>query len=339
MNSRKIIDFSTFHNSSSSIQSKIELSNEINHQLIHFGYLYLKSIPIKPDSIQEAFQWSEKFFNLPLEVKQKVSHPRDGSINRGYAAIGIEKIPQTDLENPDSIKSNRSKPDDQRETFDMGKFNLDSNHSLQNLWLPESIEKDYHLNGMRDFFEKFYKECYEFEHELLQSISISLLGIENQDYLSSYHHRADNQIRLSHYPSVIKTDSNLLVNRFSPHTDFSTFTILFQDQEAGLEIEDRFKADHFIPIPSIPNTVILHVGDLLMRWTNDHFKSPLHRVSVPFGHNDSIPERYSISFFCGPDRGTIIDCLDHCFDPIEDPKKYDPITAEAYIDMRLKLSY
>ncbi|EGF98655.1 uncharacterized protein MELLADRAFT_40738 [Melampsora larici-populina 98AG31] len=339
MNPNKIIDFSTFHNPSTSIQSKIKLSNQINHQLNNFGYLYLTEIPIQNQTIQDAFQWSQKFFNLPLEIKQKVSHPIDGSINRGYSAIGIEKVVQNDLKNPISIKSNRSKPDDQRETFDLGKFNFQSNPSLQNLWLPDPIEKDYHLNGMQDFFKKFYQECYEFEHQLLEAISISLLGIEHQDYLSNFHIQADNQIRLSHYPSIIKNDHNLSINRFSPHTDFSTFTILFQDQQSGLEIEDQFKPNQFNPIPSIPNTVILHVGDLLMRWTNDHFKSPLHRVSLPLSETNLIPERYLISFFCGPDRGTLIDCLETCFHPTHDPKKYGPITAEAYIDMRLKLSY
>lgn len=280
---------------------------------------------------------SKRFFNLPETVKKIAPHPTDGAYNRGYAGIGIEKIVQTDFDDQVAISALRQRPD-HRETFDIGKFD-DADDAVQNIWLPPQVEKEVGLEGMQTFFKHFYQLCYGFEQAILRAISLKLVGPDQEDFLSHFHSKADNQIRLAHYPAI--PAQALLTGeteRITSHSDFGTITILFQDETGGLEIEDPNQPGEFFRAPPFPGAALVNVGDLLMRWTNGVFRSPLHRVGPPSqaqSDDHIFPSRYSIPYFCGPDRKSVIECLSSCIGPGR-PKQFDSITTEEYMDMRLK---
>ena len=93
----------------------------------------------------------------------------------------------------------------------------------------------------------------------------------------------------------------------------------------------------FVAIVIQPGTIVVNVGDLLSRWSNDILRSTLHRVVAPskrISSNEQLtPARQSIAFFCNPNGGALIDCLPHCFGPGK-AKKYEAVTTEDYIVRR-----
>ena len=229
----------------------------------------------------------------------------------------------------------RRKIPDVKESFDLGKEN---DTITPNIWPPETD-----LPGFRDFFVRFYETCYELEVRLLEAVSIGL-GVET-DYLTSFHKEKDNQIRLLHYPSV---DAELFESGraecIGAHSDFGTMTILFQDEVGGLMVEDMHEKEKFVEAPFIPGTVVVNVGDFLMRWSNDQLKSTIHTVRTPPVKDSSVSkvrmteDRYSIPYFIVADRDKVIDCIPSCHGP-QTPKKYEPISCSEYIDMRMNALY
>ncbi|OJA13574.1 hypothetical protein AZE42_06109 [Rhizopogon vesiculosus] len=212
-----------------------------------------------------------------------------------------------------------------KEYFDIGRDNCSR---VSNVWLPEQV-----LPGFRDAASAFFNTCHRFElQKLLPALSLGL-GLPGEgEFLGNIHREGENQMRLLHYPAV-PAESEM--DRIDAHTDFGTCTMLFQDDVGGLEVESPSGSGNFVPAPPIPGTVVFNTGDLLMRWSNDTLKSTLHRVRAP--PNDGtgmIKERFSIPYFMDPDRDILVDCLPNCW--AEDkPKKYEPVTAGAYVDMRI----
>jgi len=175
-------------------------------------------------------------------------------------------------------------------------------------------------------------------------LAIGLPGVEDLNFFEKYHTDAANQLRLLHYPgAATEVFTSGSKGRVAAHTDFGTCTFLFQDPQdtrGGLEIGDPHNPGRFIPAPPIPGSVVFNIGDLLMRWSNDTLKSTLHRVRPPppIDGESFTPERFSIPYFISPDASNTIDCLPGCYGP-DRPKRYEPITAAEYIDMRIAAIY
>lgn len=327
-----LIDFTSFSDPSSSVESQISVAKDVLEAFKSNGFVYLSNVVVSKEMVAEAFQWSEKFFQLPLEIKKEALHPYDGSYHRGFSPIGFEKI--RPLKNSGKIEAQDqiSLASDHKETLDIGNS---KNELLCNIWLPEETEKKYQLNGIRFFFENFYQSCEKLKMQILRAISIGLMGIEKQDYLGKFHQDSNNQIRLAYYPAI---EDNQLIQgvreRFASHTDFGSITILFQDQVGGLQVENPGKPGEFLDVKPIDNTVVVNVGDLLMRWSNDTLRSTLHRVGRP-NATGILPPRYSIPYFCGPDPKALIQSLPG----YESESKYEPVYADDYIKMRMQASY
>lgn len=92
-----------------------------------------------------------------------------------------------------------------------------------------------------------------------------------------------------------------------------------------------------------PGTIVVNVGDLLSRWSNDVLRSTLHRVVAPpskaiSDHEQVTPARQSIAFFCNPNGDALIECLPNCFGPLK-AKKYEPVSTEDYIVGRFVIGF
>lgn len=114
-------------------------------------------------------------------------------------------------------------------------------------------------------------------------------------------------------------------------------------------MEDPAEKGKFNPVPNIPGTVILNVGDFLQRWSNDVLKSTMHRVKAPpiegtksglrtEGGKRMLCSRYSMPYFVGADSETMVDCLPTCCGP-DRPKKYEPVRVRDYVDVRADAAY
>ncbi|KAG8759141.1 hypothetical protein FRC11_002467 [Ceratobasidium sp. 423] len=186
----------------------------------------------------------------------------------------------------------------------------------------------------------------------MSSIALGLgLGERYFDNLinEQYHN-----LRLLSYPPISR-DALLKEgqSRAGAHSDYGSLTLLFQDQVGGLEVQNPH-TKQFQPATPIPGTIVVNVGDLLARWSNDRLRrqvkhslyisslsntselySTLHRVvAPPIGTGPMTPARQSIAFFCNPNGGAEIACL-----PNTGKAKYPPVQTEAYIVGRLKATY
>ena len=146
-----------------------------------------------------------------------------------------------------------------QESYDIGS---DENTTQPNQWLPERS-----LPGFRDFMLHFYWECFRVGGEVLQALAVGL-GLD-ENYLLERHSGHNNQLRLLHYPPIpaeaIETNR---AARCPAHTDWSSITLLFQDDCGGLEVEDVSSPGTFAPAAPIKNAIVMNVGDILQRWSN-----------------------------------------------------------------------
>jgi isopenicillin N synthase-like dioxygenase len=187
--------------------------------------------------------------------------------------------------------------------------------------------------------EDYFTECASLIHSILDALSI-VLSVPDPG-LSHTHSDSLFQLRLLHYPSI--ASSELLEkkrSRINAHSDFGTLTLLFQDSIGGLEIEDPHQPRTFRAAEPIEDTVLVNIGDLLARWSNDRWRSSVHRVGLPAkgGGSEVVLDRYSIPVFATANMDTVIEALPGCWSE-ENPKKYEVVTALGYVQQRMAALY
>ncbi|GJJ15439.1 hypothetical protein Clacol_009717 [Clathrus columnatus] len=137
-------------------------------------------------------------------------------------------------------------------------------------------------------------------------------------------------LRVLHYPPQTGVVDDRAVG-IGAHTDFECFTILWQDENPALQVlNNQGKWINAIPIPG---TLVVNLGDQLARWTNDVFKSTVHRAI-----NRTGVRRYSIPLFFGTDYDVTLEALPSCVSE-DRPAKYEPVKAGDYVQSRLATTY
>lgn len=115
---------------------------------------------------------------------------------------------------------------------------------------------------------RFYWECFHVGGEILRALAVGL-GLDDENNLLLKHSGHNNQLRLLHYlPVPAEALENHRAARCPTHTDWSSITLLFQDDCGGLEVEDVTSLGNFVPATPIKNAIVMNVGDLLQRWSN-----------------------------------------------------------------------
>jgi len=265
-----------------------------------------------------------------MDAKSKLAWEVPRS-NRGYVAFGREQVTQS--ADPAEIAALRSKTPDSKETMEIGR---DWDSEWQNRWPRESD-----VPGFKDTMLGFYQECHKLHVQIMRSIA---LGLElDEKFFDDKIDQQCHNLRLLSYPpikrSLLEREGQA---RAGAHSDYGTLTLLFQDSVGGLEVQNPHN-NVFQPAAPIPGTIVVNVGDLLARWSNDVLRSTLHRVVAPqakqINDTESVtPKRQSIAFFCNPNFDTEISCLPNCSRPGVG-EKYAPVRTEDYIVGRLTATY
>ncbi|KUI66804.1 hypothetical protein VM1G_02190 [Cytospora mali] len=333
-----VIDFSRWYQGSPEERKKV--AKDLAEACRSVGFVYIVNHGVAPDLLDEAFGWSKKLFDLPEEKKMLAPHPPGPNVHRGYSWPGLEKVSQyihQDGADSDDEDAKLREVQDCKESYEIGSETL---AQQPNQWLPEEV-----LPGFRNFMTGFYWSCFDAAKELLRAVAMGV-GLDDPDYLLRYHSGENNQLRLLHYPPVEteKLSQNALA-RMPAHSDWGSITMLFQDDCGGLQVEDPKTPGEFVEATPMKNALVMNVGDLLMRWSNDYLKSTLHRVTLPpvateqpAGGKSMTRARYSIPYFVSPDPESIIECLPAC-SSTKNPAKYPPVVQEDYRRMRAKLQY
>ena len=132
-------------------------------------------------------------------------------------------------------------------------------------------------------------------------------------------------LRCLHYPGSQRlADSQ---SHLHAHTDGTLLTVLMQDDAGGLEV---LVNGNWVDVPVIPDSFVINVGDLMMFWTNDRWKSNWHRVNRVGGDG-----RLSFPLFFTPDRDTMIECHSKFLGEGESPK-YPAVSIAEFNDLRMK---
>ncbi|KAK8877410.1 thymine dioxygenase [Apiospora arundinis] len=333
-----IVDFQNWANGSDA--ERRQIAKDLTEACRRVGFVYIVNHGVPDSLLQQSFDWTKRLFDLPEEKKMLAPHPPGPSVHRGYSWPGLEKVSQyvhKEGEDADAVDAELRNVPDCKESYEIGSEEFDSQ---PNVWLPDDV-----LPGFRDFMTSFYWQCFDASKDLLSALAVGI-GLEDDQYFLRYHNGHSNQLRLLHYPPV-ETEklSSGAVARIGAHSDWGTITLLFQDECGGLQVEHPDEPGTFINATPVKNAMVVNVGDLLMRWSNDYLKSTLHRVTVPpvdGSRTRDTPKmtraRYSIPYFVSPNLDAVIECIPQCTGP-NNPPKYEPVTQDAYNRMRGKLQY
>ncbi|KAF8200129.1 thymine dioxygenase [Pholiota molesta] len=305
----KVVDFGPFLDGS----DRQGVADAVLESFKSIGFVYLANHGLPQEKVASMFEWSKKLFDQPMEIKQLAPHPESGAHHRGYSAPGreaVQKRTHADRDGSGNDVANATTGHgaevrrDIKENFEVGREDYED---MPNIWYPDGI-----LPGFKEACLDFYWIMDKMEREIFKALALSFKLPE--DYFLNFHLNAENQLRLLHYPSVsadVLEDKE--ASRIPAHSDYGTITLLLQDDIGGLEVEDAQHPGTYIPVPPIPDALLVNAGDFLMRWSNDTIKSTVHRVRAPPSVDGAsgkvIPSRYSIPYFCGADSWTVADCI------------------------------
>ncbi|WP_242135102.1 isopenicillin N synthase family dioxygenase [Aestuariivivens marinum] len=295
---------------SGNTEKKQQFVDAIGKAYQEIGFVALKGHFLDDKLVENLYKEIKNFFDLPIEVKQKYEIPGIGG-QRGYVSFGKE-----------SAKG--KKEGDLKEFWHFGQY-IENN--------PE-LEKEYPNNVYVEELPKFNiigKEAYKMLEKTAKYVLRALalhLNLE-ETYFDEYIHNGNSILRPIHYPPIIQEPKEAV--RAAAHGDINLITLLMGAQGRGLQVQNH--KGEWIDAIAGPDELMINVGDMLSRHTNNKLKSTIHRVINPpkelWGTS-----RYSIPFFMHPISDMKLDVLDSCVDE-NNPKVYEDITAGEFLNERL----
>ncbi len=275
-----------------------------------------------PDEIIGAMQRaSDTFFALPQEEKLRWKSPSP-NINRGYAAKGTEGL---------SYSIGVDSPPDLFEAFNIGPDDIDPDSPeaatpffAANIW-PYGSAHD--TSNLRPALVEYFDEVRKLAHRLT-ALFAAALHLE-PGYFETFTTHSTDTLRVNHYERR-STESNPTSGQFGmgAHTDYGIVTVLYADQVPGLQLLSAHK--EWVDVQPEPGCFLINLGDLTAQWTNDRWRSTLHRVLPP---NPGTTRR-SVAFFHDGNHDAIISCLPTCTSS-NNPPKYSAVTAGNHLMAKL----
>ncbi|MDN3659513.1 2-oxoglutarate and iron-dependent oxygenase domain-containing protein [Ferruginibacter paludis] len=291
-------------------ESKKSFVRALGEAYEEVGFVAVKNHGVSAELINDLYLRVQQFFSLPALQKVTYEDPVLAG-QRGYTSFGKEH-------------AKGSEAADLKEFYQYGQVPLDGFSAEE--YPPNISVKE--VDGFNEIFEKAYRAFEKSGGALLQAISL-YLGLE-EFYFEPFIKNGNSILRAIHYPPITEEPKSAI--RAEQHEDINLITLLVGASADGLEILNR--QNKWIPVTSLPDQIVVNVGDMLQRFTNNKLRSTTHRVVNPsreLWHTS----RFSIPFFLHPVSAMSLRCLDNCVDK-ENTKAYDDITAGEYLDERLR---
>ena len=304
-----VVDLDLFINGTP--EQKVQFSADLGKAFEEVGFVSVKNHGIHQSLIDTLYQNVQTFFKQPEALKRKYEVPGLAG-QRGYTSFGKEHAKGSDAP-------------DLKEFFQFGQT-VPAGETA-----PENYPDNVQVEEVESFNEKFLEAYRSFEKSggaLLSAIAIHLgLGA---NYFDEHIHLGNSILRAIHYPPIVHEPKSAI--RAEQHEDINLITLLVGASADGLEILS--KENEWLAVKAGPGEIVVNVGDMLQRLTNDRLKSTTHRVVNPpreMWHTS----RYSIPFFLHPKSQMSLACLDSCISNTH-PKLYQDYTAGQYLDERLR---
>lgn len=308
MNNIPVVDLADFISEDHS--RKQHFVNQLGNAYEEVGFVSVKNHGIPDNLIAHLYKNIQDFFSLPATIKEKYNRPELGG-QRGYTSFGTEHAKGYDAP-------------DLKEFFQFGQEVADG----------DAVKSQYPDNIVVEEIPSFYPVMLDtyraFERSgslLLQAIAL-FLGLD-EHYFDQYIHNGNSILRAIYYPPITEDPKSAI--RAEQHEDINLITLLVGASADGLQVLD--KQGNWVPVTSLPEQIVVNVGDMLQRLTNNRLRSTTHRVVNPPRAHWGMP-RYSVPFFLHPRSTMSLACLDSCITE-NNPKAYTDYSAGEYLDERL----
>ncbi len=283
---------------------------EIGHAFQEFGFVGVVNHGIPKDLVARFYAESKAFFSMPEEIKRKYE-VKGLAGQRGYTAFGKEHAKQSNV-------------GDLKEFYQIGQEAPDDD-PLKSEY-PDNVHVD-EIPAFTSTGIELYQAFEKSGAELLRAIALYLDLEEN--YFDPKIHFGNSILRAIHYPPITQEPKSAI--RAEQHEDINLITLLVGASAGGLQILDL--KNQWLDIVPEEDEIVVNVGDMLQRLTNNYLKSTTHRVVNP-PKEDWHKPRLSIPFFLHPRSDMDLTCLPSTVSA-DRPLAYDPITAGEYLNERL----
>jgi len=307
-------------------------ARELGAGLREFGFVGVRGHGVGDDVIGAALQTSRAFFALPEAVKLRYE-VAGGAGQRGYTRLCVEKARDQSLA-------------DLKEFWHVGR-EVPRGHPLAAALLPNLWPSE--VAGFKEAQLALFTALERVGARVLEGVARSL-GLRD-DWFEERINRGNSILRAIHYPPlgaellgrpplagsrrppISATSESSRRSRAAAHEDINLITLLVGSEEPGLEILTR--GGEWIAVTTLPGTIVVNVGDMLQRLTNELLPSTTHRVVRPSPPWDA-RSRHSIPFFLHFNPDVVIEPLPTCITPDRPNRHPTPITAHDYLQQRLR---
>lgn len=289
---------------------KQKFVDEIGSAYEEIGFVSLKNHFLSDDLVEKLYVEVKKFFDLPTKTKEKYERNDIGG-QRGYVSFGKEH-------------AKGKKEGDLKEFWHFGQT-PDSDANLQEKYPDNVIVEevpDFNHTGMQA-----YKMLEKTGIYVLRALALHI-GVK-ETYFDYWASNGNSILRPIHYPPITEEPKGAV--RAGAHGDINLITLLMGASTGGLQVQNR--DGDWIDAKPGEDELVINVGDMLERHTNNKLRSTIHRVVNPPKEEWDKP-RYSIPFFMHPRSEMKLDCLEECIDE-NNPKQYENITAGEFLHQRL----
>jgi isopenicillin N synthase-like dioxygenase len=295
---------------SSDINKKNDFVESIGRAFEEIGFVALDGHFLDSDFNEKLYKEIRSFFDLPQEIKNKYEIPGISG-QRGYVSFGKE-----------SAKG--SKHGDLKEFWHFGQYVENDDKLLKEY--PSNVEVT-----ENEQFNIIGKQTYRLLEKTSKYVLRALALYLNLDefYFDKYIVNGNSILRPIHYPPILEKPKDAV--RAAAHGDINLITLLMGAQGRGLQVKNNKGV--WIDAIASKNQLMINVGDMLSRHTNNKLKSTVHRVINP-SKELMKKSRYSIPFFMHPISDMELNVLESCIDE-NNPKSFDDITAGEFLNQRL----
>lgn len=279
----------------------------------NMGFAIVRNHGVTKELKVKLMATSKAFFELDVETKLKYEDLALAG-QRGY----ISKLRES---------AKGMNVPDIKEFFHIGQTVTDGDaiksEYPNNIWPKEIID-----------FEAVCQEVYQtFEQTGNNLLKATALYLDlDEDYFTSKVHNGNSVLRLLHYYPV--NDLSQIPDgaiRAAAHGDINLITLLMGGSAEGLEAQTL--SGEWIPVSPKEDEIVINIGDMLARLTNNRFRSTQHRVITPREESWLTP-RFSTPFFMHPRADMDLTCLETCVSE-NNPKGYEDTTAGEFLTERL----
>ena len=285
------------------------------------GFLVVTNHGVDEVVINTAWAAATRFFDLPTVDRMAVAMPYPG-YPYGYAPMRGERL---------AASVGDETPPDLKETFSMGPIERPAHPPADpaEAFVYEPTPWPPALPALQPALEAYYSAMSHFVGRIMTLFAGALLLPSN--YFEARIDRHTSALRVLNYPALTEPPEPGQL-RAGAHTDYGTVTVLSADNApGGLEVLVPSRTgDRWTAVPRVAGSFIVNLGDAMAQWTNDRWRSTMHRVVTPPAGVAATSRRQSIAFFHNANWDAVIECIPGCLAAGESPR-YAPVTAGDHL--------